>query len=95
MEDFFIAIFNVVLIDFVGIENLSGAIGFIMLANGSVLAASAPLLGYLRDLTGSYTLSFYVMGICAIVGGLALLMAPLVKMCTSGLQEEEEKTERN
>ncbi|KAJ8310807.1 hypothetical protein KUTeg_012672 [Tegillarca granosa] len=42
---FFIAIFTVVIIDFVGIENLSSAIGITILAHGSVLAASAPLLG--------------------------------------------------
>lgn len=36
------------------------------------------IVGYLRDVTGSYDVCFYTMGTCMLLGGVVILVEPLV-----------------
>ncbi|XP_078310642.1 monocarboxylate transporter 12-like isoform X1 [Crassostrea virginica] len=65
--------------DFVGMENFRTAFGILILGQGITLGSGAPLLGYLRDVSHTYTTSFYFMGVCLILSGLVLFMESCVR----------------
>jgi len=53
--------------EILGFENTGVAFGIIYTCFGIGLAVAPPLVGYLRDFYGSYTLPFYVMALFALV----------------------------
>ncbi|VDI54652.1 Hypothetical predicted protein [Mytilus galloprovincialis] len=53
-----------VLVDFLGLENFRSAMGILVLLQGVSLGLSAPFMGFLRDVTGTYVTSFYFMAGC-------------------------------
>ncbi|XP_063425903.1 monocarboxylate transporter 12-B-like [Mytilus trossulus] len=53
-----------VLVDFLGLENFRSAMGILVLLQGVSLGMSAPFMGFLRDVTGTYVTSFYFMAGC-------------------------------
>lgn len=77
----YFAVIAVVLIDFVGIEHLSGGYGICQLVNGMTITIVTPLLGRIRDSTSSYIGSFYLMGCSLLMAGFLLLLKPLISRC--------------
>lgn len=75
----YFAIYPVIIVDFVGIECLSSGMAIMMLLHGVSLSFLAPILGMLRDRTGSYLASYHLMGTGSIIGSLLLLLEPLVR----------------
>ncbi|XP_076098729.1 monocarboxylate transporter 12-like isoform X1 [Mytilus galloprovincialis] len=68
------------LVDAVGPKNLSTALAFVLQVHGVSTSAMAPILGYIRDSTGSYTGSFYIMGVGNLLSALLLLFGlPVAK----------------
>ncbi|VDI40998.1 MFS transporter, MCP family, solute carrier family 16 (monocarboxylic acid transporters), member 4 [Mytilus galloprovincialis] len=68
------------LVDAVGPKNLSTALAFVLQVHGVSTSAMAPILGYIRDSTGSYTGSFYIMGVGNLLSALLLLFGlPIAK----------------
>ncbi|XP_052058189.1 monocarboxylate transporter 3-like [Mytilus californianus] len=68
------------LVDAVGPKNLSPALAFAIQIHGISISAMAPILGFMRDSTGSYTGSFYIMGVGNLLSALLLLFGlPIVK----------------
>ncbi|XP_041363217.1 uncharacterized protein LOC121378885 [Gigantopelta aegis] len=63
-----------VLIDFVGTENMGKAFGIIQLIHGLMVAVAHPVIGSLRDFTGSYSASFQYTAACGFVGSSILLL---------------------
>ncbi|XP_070204414.1 monocarboxylate transporter 12-like isoform X2 [Littorina saxatilis] len=55
-------LFPVLVIEFVGVERMAKCIGFSQLVAGASMAGIYPLLGYIRDITGSYTAVYHVIG---------------------------------
>lgn len=58
---------------YLGPRNLGMTIGLVSVAVNLGFAAGPPLLGFLYDLNGNYTLGFIVYGLVAILGGIMLL----------------------
>ncbi|XP_041363340.1 LOW QUALITY PROTEIN: monocarboxylate transporter 5-like [Gigantopelta aegis] len=68
------SLYVLVLIDFVGTENMGKAFGIIQLIHGSMVAIAHSVIGSLRDLTGSYSASFQYTAACGFVGSSILLL---------------------
>ncbi|KAK6181688.1 hypothetical protein SNE40_009495 [Patella caerulea] len=75
----YFALLTVILIDIVGLAKLSPVLGFVQLYGGISSVAMFPLLGLLRDVTGSYVAAYQFLGATAFVSALFLLMEPLVR----------------
>ncbi|KAK3082905.1 hypothetical protein FSP39_008674 [Pinctada imbricata] len=86
----YFGLFPVMLADFVGINNLSSALGIVILVHGFALSVSNPLLGYIRDTTGSFVGSFHLMGTSLMISGAILLTEPLVRK----LEGDKEKAKK-
>ncbi|KAK7097940.1 monocarboxylate transporter 14-like [Littorina saxatilis] len=57
----------VLVVDFVGLDGMGKALGFVLLSCAAAAAAMFPLLGYIRDATGSYVIVYHVIGSGGIV----------------------------
>lgn len=73
----YFALFPAVMADLVGLENLSGAMGLTMLAHGLSLTIGNPILGAIKDTTGSFVGSFLYTGGCTFVSALAMTICYL------------------
>lgn len=68
----YFALFPAVMADLVGLENLSGAMGLTMLVHGFSLTVGNPILGAIKDLTGSFIGSFLYTGGCTFLSAIAM-----------------------
>ncbi|XP_061167613.1 monocarboxylate transporter 5-like [Saccostrea echinata] len=68
----YFSLFPAVLADFVGLENLSGAMGLTMLVHGLSLTIGNPILGAIKDGTGSFVGSFLYAGVCTVISATAM-----------------------
>lgn len=64
----------VLLADQYGTDKISSSYGLVRMFQSFGAISIPPLTGYLRDVTGSYTVCFLCMGTCMVVGGLPLLL---------------------
>ncbi|XP_033760707.1 monocarboxylate transporter 12-B-like [Pecten maximus] len=74
-----VALYSPLCVDLLGADRMRKAYGISCSFTGIATGASAPLFGFLRDMTGSYVLSFHLMGGCAMIGGSVLLLLPWAK----------------
>ncbi|CAC5415204.1 unnamed protein product [Mytilus coruscus] len=63
-----------ILIDFLGLENFRSAMGILVLLQGVSLGMSAPFMGFLRDVTGTYVTSFYFMAGCDFLAAIVFVI---------------------
>ncbi|VDI54640.1 Hypothetical predicted protein [Mytilus galloprovincialis] len=68
-----------VVADFLGIDNFRSAMGILVLGQGVTLGCSAPFIGYLRDVTGTYITSFLFMAGCEFIAVVVFTCGLLVK----------------
>ncbi|XP_063993451.1 monocarboxylate transporter 12-B [Diachasmimorpha longicaudata] len=66
----------VLLADQYGVEKISSSYGLVRMFQSVGAISIPPLAGYLRDLTGSYSVCFVCMGTCMVLGGIPLLVVP-------------------
>ncbi|XP_012216301.1 monocarboxylate transporter 12 isoform X2 [Linepithema humile] len=64
----------VLLADQYGTDKISSSYGLVRMFQSIGAISIPPLAGYLRDVTGSYTVCFLCMGTCMVIGGLPLLL---------------------
>ncbi|XP_066591399.1 monocarboxylate transporter 12 [Prorops nasuta] len=64
----------VLLADQYGTDKISSSYGLVRMFQSVGAISIPPLAGYLRDVTGSYTVCFLCMGTCMVMGGLPLLL---------------------
>ncbi|KAF7998310.1 hypothetical protein HCN44_009708 [Aphidius gifuensis] len=64
----------VLLADQYGTDKISSSYGLVRMFQSIGAISIPPLAGYLRDVTGSYSVCFLCMGTCMILGGLPLLL---------------------
>ncbi|XP_062850342.1 monocarboxylate transporter 13 [Trichomycterus rosablanca] len=69
--------------EIVGMEHMVGALGLLQLIESVGGLLGAPLSGWLRDLTGSYTCSFVVAGGFLIIGTIITATLPNFCSCTN------------
>lgn len=75
----------VLLADQYGTEKISSSYGLVRMFQSIGAISIPPLAGYLRDVTGSYSVCFLCMGTCMILGGLPLLLVPISSKKSSNL----------
>ncbi|KAK6195523.1 hypothetical protein SNE40_000934 [Patella caerulea] len=81
------ALLPVILTDFLGIENLARAMGFTALVHGTAIGSFHPIVGAIRDTTGSYVMAYHLVGTTCLVAVVLLLFVPLV----SRLEEKRKR----
>lgn len=63
----------ILIMEDIGLEFTPQALGFCKLFSAASMAAGLPLLGYLRDITGSYDVTNHVTGVFTLVSGVLLI----------------------
>lgn len=77
------------LVECVGAKNLSTSLAFVIQVHGISISSMAPVLGTIRDLTGSYHWSFYIMGAGMLMASVLLIcVEPFVKKLELRRQEK-------
>ncbi|XP_014787190.2 monocarboxylate transporter 12 [Octopus bimaculoides] len=74
----YFSISNTVMVDFIGSQRMSDAVGLLILGSGIIGTIGYPLTGYLRDVTGSYNLGFILNGVCLLISGASFLVATFI-----------------
>ncbi|CAB3398406.1 unnamed protein product [Caenorhabditis bovis] len=74
----FAALRSVICVELLGVENLNKGFGFMMFFMGVGAVVGSPMAAYIRELTGSYNISFYVMGSIMAISG--LICIPLARI---------------
>uniref|UniRef100_A0A914WJJ2 Major facilitator superfamily (MFS) profile domain-containing protein n=1 Tax=Plectus sambesii TaxID=2011161 RepID=A0A914WJJ2_9BILA len=73
----FMAVHVLLLVDLIGTKRLGSAFGLVLCLEG-VAACGTPLaIGILRDMTGNYIASYYLIGVCFTVSAVAIGLIPL------------------
>ncbi|XP_060083294.1 LOW QUALITY PROTEIN: monocarboxylate transporter 8-like [Ylistrum balloti] len=75
----FFAMLAVLVVDFVGIENISKGLAITMLSHGISIFVFNPITGAIRDNFHSYTPAFYMMGGFMLLGGCLLFLEPQIR----------------
>ncbi|KAJ8310801.1 hypothetical protein KUTeg_012666 [Tegillarca granosa] len=75
----YLTLFPVVLINFVGLEQFSSGMGILALFQGAALTVSIPIIGFLRDKTGTYLGPLHLLGTCSLLAAGLLLFEPFVR----------------
>jgi len=65
----FASLRSIICVELLGLEKLTNAFGLLLLFMGLASLVGSPIAGMLYDKTGSFTLSFYVMGILIALSG--------------------------
>ncbi|XP_013419665.1 monocarboxylate transporter 13 [Lingula anatina] len=83
-------LFTTITVETVGLSSLGAGFGYLMVLNGIGCAVGPPIAGYLYDLTGDYSYSFYLAGILFIGGSLMLLAIPVLESRRHQMEEKRE-----
>ncbi|KAH9509415.1 hypothetical protein Btru_045844 [Bulinus truncatus] len=75
----YVSLTSVVLVDLLGLEYLTNAFGLLLLFQGAATFVGPPIAGWLCDWTGSYDISFIVMGGLIALSGAMLYFLPCVQ----------------
>ncbi|KAL8581018.1 hypothetical protein ACOMHN_048052 [Nucella lapillus] len=77
------AMLPILVLEFVGLNHMGKALGFVILTCGAFSAISFPLLGYIRDVTGSYVPVYHVVGVTSIMAAGLLCLEKCVRRLES------------
>ncbi|KAK7475987.1 hypothetical protein BaRGS_00032754 [Batillaria attramentaria] len=93
----FLSMSAVVAIQFLGLKRFPVAFGFMQLISGTCLGAGYPIVGSLRDRTGTYGASFKFLGATQFVAGCLLASLPYLRQRQTkrGIREVTEKPLRD
>ncbi|XP_067659790.1 monocarboxylate transporter 12-like [Haliotis asinina] len=80
---FYNCLIPLAIVEFMGLKNMANVLGFVAVFHGLAMALTHPIMGAIRDLTGSYNLCFNYIGICNYICAILLLCIPLVTKKTS------------
>ncbi|KAK6962624.1 monocarboxylate transporter 5 [Biomphalaria glabrata] len=75
----YVSLTSVVLVDLLGLEYLTNAFGLLLLFQGAATFIGPPIAGWMCDWTGSYDISFIVMGCLIALSGAMLYFLPCVQ----------------
>ncbi|XP_071084407.1 monocarboxylate transporter 5-like [Haliotis cracherodii] len=82
-----------VIVDFMGIDYMAKTLGFTALFQGFAVSLTHPILGALRDLSGSYLPCFQYLGAAAVFAAALLLCEPLVRRYVARTREGSPSTD--
>ncbi|CDW59824.1 monocarboxylate transporter 3 [Trichuris trichiura] len=75
----FVSLTSIILVDELGLQNLTNSFGLLMLFRGVASIIGSPLAGALFDSTGSFFASFIFAGVLIILSGLSGCAVPFMK----------------
>ncbi|CAG5118330.1 unnamed protein product [Candidula unifasciata] len=75
----YVSLTSVVLVDLLGLEYLTNSFGLLLLFQGAATFVGPPIAGWLCDWTGSYDISFILMGALIALSGIMLFFLPCVE----------------
>lgn len=78
---FYVSLCAIIIIEFLGLEKLSSAFGFLNMCRGVATLIGAPIAGNLYDTTGRFDLTFYTAGSSIIAAGVICLPLRLMSQC--------------
>lgn len=70
---------SILVIEAVGLDNLTVAFGYLQLMQGVSTLTGTPAVAWIKDQTGNYNITFYVSGAFISLAGACLLLWPLCK----------------
>lgn len=71
------ALTSIILVELISLERFTNAYGLLLLVQGIANLVGPPLAGWIRDLTGDYTLAFYLSGLFISISGLIMMFLPM------------------
>ncbi|XP_069122830.1 monocarboxylate transporter 14-like [Argopecten irradians] len=83
----------VVTADILGVQALGDGMGYLLFANGIGNTVGPPIGGWIKDMTGSCTLAFYLAGVVTVLAGGVMLFAPIWECYSSKAQHQVEETD--
>jgi len=86
----YIALTSIVLVDLLGIAQLTNAFGLLCFLRGIAAIAGPPIAGSIFDMTQSYDVSFYLGGIFLFVAAVLGFLVPSVQRLTIRLRKQAE-----
>ncbi|XP_052104720.1 monocarboxylate transporter 12-like isoform X1 [Mytilus californianus] len=75
----FVCLYAIILIDLLGLEKFSNALGIVIMVQGIASFIGPPAAGWLYSKTGNYNTSFYAIGAVLIFGGLLVSLIPVAR----------------
>ncbi|KAL4239124.1 Major Facilitator superfamily [Mactra antiquata] len=75
----YFAIYPVVITDYMTLNKLDSCLGYTALINGCSNAGTFFIVGYLRDISGSYISSYYFIGSQAFIGACIMFLLPYIE----------------
>ncbi|CAG5135094.1 unnamed protein product [Candidula unifasciata] len=86
---------SLVVIDIYGLDKLGPMLGFYVLIVGLSLGASNPFSGLLRDLSGSYSVTFHFFGIVYYIAALMMVIVLVLKRISSKKRRDAAISDQN
>lgn len=86
-----ISLVPVVAVEFVDVQSAGKVVGFNAFVGTISLALHHPLLGYIRDITGSFNISFHYVGCGLYLSAVLLLLSPLVRKTQQTRRRQRQK----
>ncbi|XP_060065646.1 monocarboxylate transporter 14-like [Ylistrum balloti] len=83
----------VVTADILGAQALGDGMGYLLFANGIGNTVGPPIGGWIKDVTGSCTLAFYMAGSVTLVGGGIMMIAPVWEYSLSKFNHQGSRDE--
>uniref|UniRef100_A0A6P7GCK0 Uncharacterized protein LOC114340510 n=1 Tax=Diabrotica virgifera virgifera TaxID=50390 RepID=A0A6P7GCK0_DIAVI len=80
----------IILVELITLDRFTNAYGLLLLVQGVANLLGPPLAGWIYDVTGTYSLSFYLAGIFIAISGLMLVIIPIVNRCKKCMRKDEE-----
>ncbi|XP_076112625.1 monocarboxylate transporter 14-like isoform X1 [Mytilus galloprovincialis] len=77
----FWSLMGVLMVDCVGLDNFSPAFGLLSMASAFSIFISQPIIGWLKDATGSWNMSFRFTGLLSALSFLFCLTGPMIERC--------------
>lgn len=83
----------VLLADLFGVDRISSSYGLIRMFQSIGAISVPPLAGFLKDISGTYELCFYCMGVCMVCGSIILLTSN--RFLTTIVDQDDEEAENS
>lgn len=89
----FAALRSVICVELIGVEKLNNAFGILMVFMGIGAVAGGPIAGKIQDMTASYDVAFYVMGVVFAFSGIMTIRLQQMKTWEDARKEARQGTE--